>query len=262
MRWVPCLAGLVVLAACAAPRGACRRPTDPLPGIDQPYKTPEEVVAAFDALECAFVKRHDGRGAFHTTYRLVTHAALDRIGRGYFEDDAYIAHAVVVFANYYREALLNYELGVRAAVPKIWCIAFDAAVGGRVSLHQCVLLGVAAHIRDLAYTVADLGTEPRDARHRDYTAVNEVLWNATDCIQRRLCRLYEPGFCVSDRAFLFLDEGFANGWLENIREDAWRKAVRLERAPSAVARSRVEQEIRRTSLTRARRILSLPLPRR
>ena len=70
----------------------------------------------------------------------------------------YFNHVDAVFARYYTDAYYNWQSGNRAAVPRAWLTALDAAKNKKVSGTGDLLLGMNAHInRDLPYVMAASG---------------------------------------------------------------------------------------------------------
>ena len=77
---------------------------------------------------------------------------------GYYQDVRAVNHLDAVFARYYTDAYYAWQDGNRAAVPRSWQIALDAARDKRVSGNGDLLLGMNAHInRDLPFVLAATG---------------------------------------------------------------------------------------------------------
>jgi hypothetical protein len=68
----------------------------------------------------------------------------DRVARRAFEDPDWVHRYAVAFANFYRQALEDFEAGSLSKLPMSWRISFETARDGRGLVLQDVLLGVNA----------------------------------------------------------------------------------------------------------------------
>jgi len=164
---------------------------------------------------------------------------------GYYEDVRYFNHVDAVFAKYYFDAYSNWEAGNRAAVPRSWQIALDAARDKTVTGSGDLLLGMNAHInRDLPFVMAAVGLVAPDgsSRKRDYDAVEEWLYDATAPLMAEFAARFDP---TMDDSADPLGGGYwatfqlVSGW----RENAWRNAEALLSAPTAADRAAVAANI-------------------
>jgi len=259
-----CLGSLCAffLSACVGtPHGGAGRGRAPVP-LPRPgtVKSPEDVISTLRALERSFTARHDARGVFVTIYVVSSEALYKRLGTGFFEDDAYVARVMVVFAGLYLEALGAYERGDRRRVPPAWRLAHDATRENRVRKHELAILAVNAHIRDLAVAVYRVEREHGlpNSRH-DYVAVNDVLRDATGRAQHRLATIYAAGMHALDVLGLDLDERFAHAFLVRRRAASWQFGQRLLRADSAAERAAIVAELDADAVREARRLRRLPM---
>jgi len=176
---------------------------------------------------------------------------------GYYDDVAFARHQAAVFAKHYTDAFTSWSKGDRAAVPKAWLTALDAAAGDKVSGTGDLLLGMNAHInRDLPYVIAAVGLVAPDGSSRkpDYDKVEKFLAAATKPMLAEDAQRFDP--TVDDGA-LPLDVGYTATMqlLSAWRENAWRNAERLVSAPDPAARKRVEQDIESQANAMAKVIL-------
>lgn len=184
---------------------------------------------AYDQLSCLethFRSAHDRRAVFLSVYALTTRRIAEAVDAGFFEDNSWVAEYQTRFANYYRQALLDYENGHRDRVPRAWLAAFDSASSGQTLILQDALLGMNAHINfDLAYAVRDVQLGPdRARRYRDHTRINDVLLRIMDEVQAALGELYGPGMAELDHAFGHVDEEIFGGGIVMARQLAWQHA--------------------------------------
>ena len=225
-----------------------------------PYDGPLSARRGLATLERATLRVGDGRAAFLTTYLLTTDALRARLGRGYFEDDAFVSTAITAFANYYRRALHSYEYDWVARTPRIWQRAHAAARIGRHEPHRLLLLGITAHLRDLAYVVADLYDESVSARqYRDFERIGHAVLAALDPSQRRLGARLTPSFTVVDILGLGFDEAVAGRWILAQRRQAWCLGRALARARSPCARAEARARIEAYFLACSHAVVRAPL---
>jgi len=164
---------------------------------------------------------------------------------GYYEDVPFANHQGAVFVKYYTDAYTNWQAGNRAAVPKAWLTAFDAAAESRVTGSGDLLLGMNAHInRDLPYVIASVGLLAADGspRKRDYDVVEEWLAKASEPLLAEASQRFDPTMDDSSDEHGLTVSTFmqiVSGW----RENAWRNAEALVSAPDPEARALVEARI-------------------
>lgn len=225
--------------------------------LNAPYRTLDEVVGSFAALELQFRQRNDRRAIFLTLYGVVSAEMRVRVAQDEFEDSEWVHRYAVRFANLYREALAAYEAGDAARVPKAWRLAFDAAAAGTGLVLQDMLLGVNAHVNhDLPQALRDVSIDPdRPARYRDHQAVNAVLAAVTERATERIAAAYAPGLRTVDDCAGALDEALSAFSLELARESAWEGAVSLANARDELERALVRRLIATRAAALARLLL-------
>ena len=187
---------------------------------------------------------HDA--VFALAYTRITQTyAWSRDLPGYYEDLPYLNHMDAVFAKYYTDAYYAYRAGDRAAVPRAWLTAFDAAAGRRVTGIGDLLLGMNAHInRDLPFVLAATGLVRPDGSSgkADYDKVEQFLNDASEAMMAEAAARFDPTLDDVDDPL-----GAAYGTVMQIisagRENAWRNAEALVSAPTADARALVAADI-------------------
>ncbi|MBX0295188.1 DUF5995 family protein [Haloarcula nitratireducens] len=197
--------------------------------VAAPYTSVDDAFEGLRHLEALLVARGDRRSVFLTVYSRMTRQIRAGIGRGDFENPAWMRAYTVAFANYYRRAFLAFEAGDLDSVPGPWRIAFGTAYRGDALVIQDAFLGINAHINyDLALTLRDVGIDPdRPSKYADHCAVNEILARLVDTQQSTLAAMYAPGIEDIDTTLGRLDERLSLLGLTEGREHAWRVAVVL-----------------------------------
>jgi hypothetical protein len=222
------------------------------------YRTLDDVVSGLAGLEAEFRQRQDRRCIFLTLYGIVSQEMRTRVGQRAFADSEWVHRYAVAFANYYRQALEDYDAGRLAAVPKAWRLSFDTARGGTGLVLQDLFLGVNAHVNnDLPYALLAVSIDPdRAARYQDHAAVNAVLGAVTESATLRLAALYAPGLTGMDDCAGQLDEMASRFSLQVARDSAWESALSLANARNAAERTLVERLIAARAAVMARLLLS------
>lgn len=176
----------------------------------------------------------DGRAVFLDCYLRMTHAVLERVDDGAFDDPAWVARLLDRFADYYFDSI---DGGVSGRpIPEPWVLAHAAAVGQDAHPFQLLLAGVNAHINyDLVATTVDLlGDEwagldaaGRRARRRDYDAINDVIAATADLVQDEVVERRVRWFSVADVVLGRWDERAAVKLLTTWRTQVWRHATEI-----------------------------------
>src|SRR5262249_40802344 len=141
-------------------------------------RTIDDIISRMQSIADS-VSQHDGVGWSNRVYQRVTEAIRDRLGTGFFRDDAFLEQLDIVFADRYFAAVDADAAGRR--VGAAWRPLFARRSDRRVHPVQFVVAGLNAHINhDLALAVVDTcaaahtyplaGTVPAD-----YRKINEVL---------------------------------------------------------------------------------------
>jgi hypothetical protein len=224
------------------------------------YRTVDDVILGLGRIEQHYLARRDRRGVFATAYLEITRAIERSRTDGAFRDAEWSARYLIRFANLYREALLNYEEGRGARVPKAWRISFDAARADTGLVIQHLVLGINAHINhDLAIALHDVGIDPERAiRYADHVQINLVLERATERMKHRVASLYAPILLRLDRAVGRLDDDVTNFSIPKAREHAWAFAVALTGTRSEPERALLRRALDDQAAVLARMVLAPP----
>jgi hypothetical protein len=187
---------------------------------------------------------------FLGTYLRTTRAVAEAVGRGGFEDAAWVSGWVVDFADRYLAALRAFQAG-DDDVPRPWQLAFGAQPGLPPEAH--VLLGMNAHINyDLPPSLlamippADFADERLlDRRRRDHERIDGVLASrvpAEDVALERAGGRRTP----LDRLLAPANRHAARTFLREARRKVWHNAGDLHAArlsgPEAYARRLADLE--------------------
>jgi hypothetical protein len=195
----------------------------------------------YDRLGC------DHAAIFSLTYKLTTEEYRRAVeDPNYFEDNAFVNHQDVVFADYYFKPMDDWYKHERIEdVPPAWRIALETGDREEVTTTGDVMLGMNAHIRrDLPFVLAAIGivTEDGDTRKRDHDRVNDFLSEVQSTITEELQRRHDPDFGTASLP-LQLDEHAVMHAIRLWREEAWRKAELLVGAETDEDRDRVAELI-------------------
>ncbi len=220
---------ILALAACAVGRAAASSSGDPalIALVEEPYDIYGDVPVRLAQLEEALAQKNDARAVFAAVYRLITEEAVAAINDGSFKDPDWTAAFLLVFANLYRQALLDYECGRLDEVPEAWIVAFDAARSEDVTVFQHALLGIHAHInRDFPFAIAKV-TPPEDRarRYPDYLATNRFLISTIQDVEELLGTVYDENLGELDAALGTFDESLLRIVLSRWRLRAWQTAA-------------------------------------
>lgn len=229
--------------------------------ITQPFGDVADVHRRLSDLEDRLREAGDRRAVFLTVYARMTAAVSEAIQAGAFSDTAWIRRYTIVFADYYRRALLASERGQTNEIPPPWRIAFGASTGGRTVILQDALLGINAHINyDLAYAIHEIGIDPdRPTKRADHNAINEILRQLIDEAQNALVDIYHGDTIGSLDDFLGRsDEKLAHLGLVGSRDLAWHNAESLTDAWLPPIRSFVQWRVKSVSTGAAHIIVRLP----
>lgn len=198
------------------------------------------------------IERHlrsgcDRRSVFLTVYTEMTAAVREDLNAGAFEDHDWVHAYLVEFANWYREALLEFERGRIDEVPLPWRIAFYASTGDTTLYVQDALLGINAHINyDLAYTLTEIGLSPdRESKRADHDAINAILARLVDVVVVELAAVYAAdGYVRVSELLGTIDHEFVLFGMAESRRLAWQNAVLLADSDTTVISRLVQWRIR------------------
>lgn len=198
-----------------------------------------DVLARMESLQSRLDATGDWRAVFCHTYRLTTLRVGEAIGRGEFLDAEWMTRLDVRFAEYYFDALAQWDEYMSGVEP--WKIAFAECKAQRTTALQDIALGMNAHINhDLVLAIIDvLGPDDDlDQRRADHDHINTVLARIVDEVQDDVERRYDPLASVFDLALGTLDEEIMGWVIEIARNHVWEHVLLLRSAPDATAHKR------------------------
>jgi hypothetical protein len=220
---------LLVLSSAATVRASYCTETSVAALTADPYTSHWDAYDGIACLEEHFLAAGDRRAIFASVYALTTLRVAESIDAGEYTNTAWMQSYQTEFANHYRRAVREYELGHRSAVPDAWLAAFDAAASGETLIIQDILLGMNAHINfDLAFAIERVRISPSTtSRYLDHTRVNDALGEVAEEITAALTSLYGSNFAALDAALGVVDELLLAGGMASARQNAWNNAVSL-----------------------------------
>lgn len=219
--------------------------TELISNLEKEYQSVSEITNSFKWLENYFFERDDLRGVFATAYLHITQSIGAAIEEDSFEDSTWSQKYLICFANLYRIAIYNYEIGDVELVPKSWRCAFDLAKDRDGFVIQHLLLGINAHINhDLALALHETKIDPqRDHKYKDHTNINIILERATDGLKQNVAEKYAPILKRLDQGLGTIDDDITAFSIPKAREHAWSMAIAL-----VSAQTEFEKHILRKSL--------------
>jgi hypothetical protein len=204
-----------------------------------------EMTRRYNALGC----HHDGIFAF--TYLLTTEEYRRAVeDPAFFEDNAFVNHQDVVFADLYFQQHDDWNKGRLERVSPAWRVAFHAADHEQVTGTGNVLLGMNAHVnRDLPFVLHAIGLTKPDgtSRKADHDRVNDFLNEVNKYLLDEAARYHDPTVNNGDVPGTTIDNSTMVQLLTSWREAAWRNAERLAAATSESERLAVAQRIEDTA---------------
>ncbi|MEM8934577.1 MAG: DUF5995 family protein, partial [Acidobacteriota bacterium] len=190
----------------------------------------DQVIAGLQAM-IAWAKHQPSRiGYFAALYLRVTATLRDKVGTGFFDDDARMERMVVAFAKPYFLALRQFH-DQDPALLASWKLAFDATTRDDLLIVQQLLGAMNPHINiDLATAAAEICPgESIDTFRADFDRINQVLGGLVPTVISEIDDLSPLIRLVMDLAEQ-ASIAVINFSMDEARDFAWRLAVRLARA--------------------------------
>jgi len=205
----------------------------------------------------------DHRGVFATTYLVLTQQLRKTLQANphFFHDTRWLIYEDTVFANYYFNAVSDYQRGL--PVPGAWKLAFDNARRGDDNAAQDMLLGINAHVqRDMPFVVATVGlrTPSGATRKPDHDVFNKILNDAYEPVVEAIARRYDPAVSVTNAKWDPLDDILGMETVKAWRENVWRNAERLVLAKTPAQRALVVAGIEANATAWAHAIADVQIP--
>lgn len=181
-------------------------------------------------------RERDSRCVFTHAYALMTRRIADELPTSDVHDRDWVVALAHAFALRYETALSGWDTG--AEIPAAWRAVFGTICARRTSVAEDLVFAMAAHImRDLPHALVDVGRHDADGSSRvhDFHAVNAMMGNAVDEVQRETSARYGPYVRWLDRIGRRYDEILTDYGVRLSRGMAWYNAARLADPASAPA---------------------------
>lgn len=239
-------------------------------GLDSygPMHAPGPVAARMKVQVERWQTAADRRAIFLGCYLMMTRNMLKGVQAAEFDDPAWVLRLLHHFADYYFDALADYEQ-TPAATTAVWRHAHDRCRDAQLHPVQLLLLGVNAHINyDLVLTLEDLlapewgllSPARQRARYEDHCRVNDVIGRTIDAVQDQIMAKAAPETDLVDRLLGPIDEWTMSRLISQWRESVWQHAIDLLQMTDPDERTRAIQQIELKTLARADAILLQGLP--
>jgi hypothetical protein len=206
------------------------------------FKDLQGVVDKLIATRNGFEAARDKRAVFAHSYSIMSQFLHDALVEDVksasprFKDAQWVETIAVSFAGRYFEAIDPDA----TEVVKPWRDVFETQ-RERTFVIEDLIYSMMAHIgHDLAMTLVDISAT-RDRIH-DYHAMNDVLANCIDNVQRDVSRRYQPWLAWVDRFVGDFDEFLTDYGIRITRSLAWYNFDRLSDPQSRVQALQTVQE--------------------
>jgi len=257
-------ASAFAVCLCSAPSngtGLAKATCDPAMPVSLIFEVPfSNVSDATQRLACVlsvWVKNSDQRAQFLIVYLEITRKIEVALGDGTFTDVQWMDSYTTSFANYFRNAVYNWEVGKVSDVPTSWVITFQHAHDKDLLIVQNAILGISAHIlHDLPHAIADVDVNPnQDTKFADSEKVTGILLPVYQIIENSLLKFYAPVLNLA--SFDFIIDWASTTGLSLERTKAFWMAVLLDDG-GAITRFSVSQLLDASSITAGELIAHLP----
>jgi len=185
----------------------------------QEAKTIDQAIEILGQLIEKSIEEESRVGYFLSLYYMVTVAVKEAIEAQSFEDNERMHRLDVIFANYFFKNVEHHD--------SVWNSFFQARNVHSYVITQHLLLGMNAHINyDLAQAVVDTQSHDLETLHKDFLAINDILYKGIDKIQNKL---YKTSLFlkVIDYIGLRFDEAYMDFSMIKARDEAWENALKL-----------------------------------
>lgn len=212
----------------------------------------------------AWEQAGDRRFIFLRCYGMMSANMAVAIREGRFADPDWVAMLMLRFADYYFEALGQYDQKPELA-PAVWRQVHEAAQKSDLHVMQNLLLGVNAHINfDLPLALYDclhaqwpaLDDAQKRRKQDDHELVNQIIGDTIDAVQDEVVEPQSPLLAIVDRALGRMDEWLLSQLITSWRHDVWQVALHLVEAPGAAERARIRQAQEQRVMERAESLIA------
>ena len=216
-----------------------------------------DVMEQMEVMVAQWKAAGDDKALFLDCYRMMTANVLSAIQTQEFNDTDWVGRLLSHFADYYFEALQEYQRNPESA-PQAWQLAHNAAADPHITALQKLLLGVNAHINyDLVLTLVDLLADEwsqqspvqRQGRYADHCQINQIIGQTIDAVQDQVLEPAMPVMALVDSLLGPVDEFLISGLISHWRELVWVNASGLLEMGDAEQRASriaaIEQDVLR-----------------
>ncbi len=189
-------------------------------------KTIDEVIVLLEEIIETSKKEESPLGYFAALYQKVTICVKEKLGTGYFDDDARMELLDVVFANRYLLAYANYR--ANKANTQSWEVAFNLSKYNDLIVLQHLILGMNAHINlDLGIAAAQI-SKPSNIHllESDFNKINDILGELVDDVKSNLSLIWRPLVWILKK-LKNVDNFLVNFSMGIARDGAWKFANEL-----------------------------------
>ncbi|XCF06817.1 DUF5995 family protein [Tamlana crocina] len=189
-------------------------------------KTIDEVTVLLEEIIQTSKKEKSPLGYFAALYQKVTISVKEKLGTGYFDDDARMELLDVVFANRYLLAYANYK--ANKSNTKSWEVAFSLSKNNDLIVLQHLILGMNAHINlDLGIAAAQISTPSNiHLLESDFNKINDILGELVDEVKSNLSVIWRPLVWILKK-LKNVDNFLVNFSMGIARDGAWKFANEL-----------------------------------
>jgi len=204
----------------------------------------------------------DNRYVFLQCYAMMSSNMSRALAAGQFRDPEWVGALLHHFADYYFEALADYDCGDCRS--RVWRHAHQVTCSRRLLAVQYLLLGVNAHINyDLVLSLVDvleaewasLSAARREDRYRDHRHVNAVIASTIDAVQDEVIEAHTPWMDILDRMLGRVDEWLISRLITRWREEVWEEAVRFLQTSDPHQRQQLKNALEARVIERAEQLL-------
>lgn len=187
----------------------------------------EQVVQRLSEIVSESKERRSRLGYFAALYRQVTVAVQEKIGTGYFDDDARLEQLDVVFASRYLTAYDQHQAGEDPSL--CWEYSFRIAEQFWPIVLQHLLLGMNAHINlDLGIATARTAGSPAGLAEirGDFDRINDLLATLVGKVKDDLAAIW-PTLRFFNETLGNVEDVIINFSIGKARDHAWAVAEDL-----------------------------------
>lgn len=153
-------------------------------------KTIDEVIQILQQIIMNAKRDESTLGYFAALYLRVTIEVKNKLGTGYFDNDARMEQLDVVFANRYLNAYFDFKS--KKEITNSWKTTFEKSSNDELVVLQHLLLGMNAHINlDLGIVAAEICTTSTiDGLQNDFNRINEILASLVNEVQENMTNVW------------------------------------------------------------------------